>query len=71
MFTKHFRFDDIFLGLVALKSQIEPLHSEEFYFYKAPYLGPQSYKYILASHGYTDPNEMMKIWTEVRAVGYA
>ncbi|XP_058452773.1 beta-1,3-galactosyltransferase brn [Malaya genurostris] len=71
MYTKHFRFDDIYLGIVSLKAGIEPLHSEEFYFHKAPFLGPQSYKYVLASHGYDDPEELVKIWNEVRAAGYA
>ncbi|XP_055606570.1 beta-1,3-galactosyltransferase brn-like [Uranotaenia lowii] len=71
MYTKHFRFDDIYLGIVALKAGIEPLHSEEFYFHKAPFLGPQSYKYVLATHGYDDPEELVKIWNEVRAAGYA
>ncbi|ETN59830.1 beta-1,3-galactosyltransferase brn [Anopheles darlingi] len=71
MYTKHFRFDDIFLGIVAMKAGIEPLHSEEFYFHKAPYLGPQSYKYVLATHGYDDLTEMTKVWNEVRASGYA
>uniref|UniRef100_A0A8D8J3U7 Hexosyltransferase n=4 Tax=Culex pipiens TaxID=7175 RepID=A0A8D8J3U7_CULPI len=71
MYTKHFRFDDIYLGIVALKAGIEPLHSEEFYFHKAPFLGPQSYKYVLATHGYDSPEELVKIWNEVRAAGYA
>ncbi|EAT48595.1 AAEL000383-PA [Aedes aegypti] len=71
MYTKHFRFDDIYLGIVALKAGIEPLHSEEFYFHKAPFLGPQSYKYVLATHGYDDPEELVKTWNEVRAAGYA
>lgn len=66
-----FRFDDIFLGIVALKAKIQPLHSEEFYFYKATYKGPASYRYVLASHGYDNPDEMLKIWSEVRANGYA
>lgn len=66
-----FRFDDIFLGIVALKAQIEPLHSEEFYFHKASYNGPASYRYVLATHGYDDPDEMLKVWSEVRANGYA
>lgn len=65
------RFDDIFLGIVAMKAGIEPLHSEEFYFHKAPYLGPQSYKYVLATHGYDEPTELTKVWNEIRASGYA
>lgn len=65
------RFDDIFLGIVALKAQIEPLHSEEFYFYKATYNGPASYRYVLATHGFGDSDEMLRVWSEVRANGYA
>ncbi|XP_031630695.1 beta-1,3-galactosyltransferase brn [Contarinia nasturtii] len=71
MYTKHFRFDDIYLGIVALKANIEPLHSEEFYFYKANYIGPQSYRYVIATHGYDDPNEMLRVWTELKASGHA
>jgi beta-1,3-galactosyltransferase / beta-1,3-N-acetylglucosaminyltransferase len=70
-FKSFFRFDDIFLGIVAQKAQIEPLHSEEFYFYKAEYKSPASYRYVLATHGYDDPAEMLKVWSEVRANGYA
>lgn len=65
------RFDDIYLGIVALKANIEPLHSEEFYFYKANYIGPQSYRYVIATHGYDDPNEMLRVWTELKASGHA
>lgn len=66
-----FRFDDIYLGIVALKSEIEPLHSDEFYFYKAEYTDPQSYKYVVASHGYDKSDDMIRIWTQQRANGYA
>uniref|UniRef100_A0A336LJU9 Hexosyltransferase n=1 Tax=Culicoides sonorensis TaxID=179676 RepID=A0A336LJU9_CULSO len=71
LYTKHFRFDDIFLGLVAMKAHIEPLHSNHFYFHKAPYSEPASYKYVIASHGFSDPKEMFKIWNDVRSAGYA
>ncbi|CAD7088551.1 unnamed protein product [Hermetia illucens] len=71
MFTKHFRFDDIYLGIVALKARIEPLHCKEFYFHKAPYTGPQSYRYVVASHGYDNSEELIKVWTEARAAGHA
>lgn len=71
MYTKHFRFDDVYLGLVALKAKITPIHNEEFYFYKASYAGPHSYRYVIASHGYDDMAEMTKIWNECRAAGHA
>uniref|UniRef100_A0A1L8E1B6 Hexosyltransferase n=1 Tax=Nyssomyia neivai TaxID=330878 RepID=A0A1L8E1B6_9DIPT len=71
MFTKHFRFDDIYLGIVALKTNIEPLHSEEFYFQKLTYSGPHSYRYTIASHGYDNPDELAKVWAEIKAAGHA
>lgn len=64
-------FDDIFLGIVALKAGIEPLHCEEFYFHKAQFHGAHSYRYLIASHGYGDPEEMTRVWTESRAAGNA
>lgn len=70
-FDFRFRFDDIYLGIVALKANIEPLHSEEFYFYKHTYIGPQSYRYVIGCHGYDNPNEMLRIWTELKASGHA
>lgn len=65
------RFDDIFLGIVAHKAGIELVHNEEFHFYRKSYTGPASYRYVLASHGYDEPDEMVRIWSEVRANGYA
>ncbi|XP_011865744.1 PREDICTED: beta-1,3-galactosyltransferase brn [Vollenhovia emeryi] len=69
-YTKHFRFDDIFLGLVAKKADIVPFHCEEFHFYKKAYT-KYSYKYVITSHGYEDPNELLQIWNEQKALGNA
>lgn len=54
-----------------MKANIEPLHSEEFYFYKANYVATHSYRYVLATHGYDDPVEMIRVWSELRAAGHA
>lgn len=69
-YTKHFRFDDIFLGLVAKKADIVPFHCEEFHFYKKPYT-KHSYKYVITSHGYEDSNELLQVWNEQKAFGNA
>lgn len=69
-YTKHFKFDDIFLGLVAKKADIEPFHCEEFHFYKKDYT-KFNYKYVITSHGYGDPNELLQIWNEQKALGNA
>ncbi|XP_046607362.1 beta-1,3-galactosyltransferase brn [Neodiprion virginianus] len=69
-YTKHFRFDDIYLGLVAKKIDIEPFHCDDFHFYKKDYT-KYNYKYVIASHGYGDPNELLRVWNEQKALGYA
>jgi hypothetical protein len=69
-YTQHFRFDDIYVGLLAYKCKIEPFHCNEFYFGKLKY-DPQDYKYVVASHGYEDSKEMLTVWTEQRGLGQA
>ncbi|EZA56323.1 hypothetical protein DMN91_009612 [Ooceraea biroi] len=69
-YTKHFRFDDIFLGLVARKADIVPFHCEDFHFYKKAYT-KYGYKYVITSHGYDDPNELVQVWNEQKALGNA
>lgn len=70
LYTKHFRLDDIFLGLVAKKANIEPFHCEEFHFYKKDYT-KFNYKYVITSHGYGNPNELLYVWNEQKALGNA
>ncbi|RZF38003.1 hypothetical protein LSTR_LSTR006402 [Laodelphax striatellus] len=69
-FTKHFRFDDVYLGIVAKKMDVEPFHCPEFYFYKKNYI-KDDYKYVIASHGYDNPEELLAIWNEQRSSGNA
>lgn len=66
-YTKHFRFDDIYLGLLAFKANIEPLHCDEFYFYKKSY-SKFNYEYTIASHGYSNPEEMIHNWNEQKSL---
>ncbi|PSN50082.1 Beta-1 [Blattella germanica] len=69
-YTKHFRFDDIYLGLIAKKADIEPYHCSQFHFYKKEY-NVFSYRYVVASHGYDDPSELLKVWNEQKSAGNA
>ncbi|XP_014296824.1 beta-1,3-galactosyltransferase brn [Microplitis demolitor] len=69
-YTKHFKFDDIYLGLVAKKAGIEPFHCDEFHFYKKEYT-KYNYKYVITSHGYGDPAELMHVWNEQKSLGNA
>ncbi|KAG8201825.1 hypothetical protein JTE90_027305 [Oedothorax gibbosus] len=70
MFTKHFKFDDVYLGIVAKKCGISPLHNDNFYFWKKPY-SKETYSNVIASHGFSDPNELREVWEEQRSLGHA
>ncbi|XP_041978362.1 beta-1,3-galactosyltransferase brn-like isoform X1 [Aricia agestis] len=62
LFVKHFRFDDIYLGIVAKKAGVTPVHSNRFYFYKKKY-DKEGFKDVIASHGY-ESEELVKVWLE-------
>ncbi|KAH8289546.1 hypothetical protein KR054_007132 [Drosophila jambulina] len=66
-----FRFDDVYLGIVALKAAIPLQHCEDFRFYRLHYKGPDSYSAVIASHEFGDPAEMEKVWNECRSANYA
>ncbi|CAH1966012.1 unnamed protein product [Acanthoscelides obtectus] len=69
-YTKHFRFDDIYVGLLAYKTKIEPCHCSEFFFYNKAY-NKLNYQYTVASHGFKDPKELIHVWTEQKSLGNA
>ena len=69
-FVERFRFDDIYLGIVAKKIGLEPFHCLEFYFDRKPYRGA-NYQYVVASHGFSDPNELRRVWNQQKQAGNA
>lgn len=70
LYTKLFRFDDVFLGLAALKANIELLHCPHIYFEKK-YYSLEGYRDVMASHGYGDPSELISVWNEQKNAGQA
>ncbi|KAH8345055.1 beta-1,3-galactosyltransferase brn [Drosophila kikkawai] len=69
--TPLFRFDDVYLGIVALKAGIPLQHCEDFRFYRPKYKGPDSYSAVIASHEFADSAEMERVWNECRSANYA
>lgn len=67
LFVKHFRFDDIYLGIVAKKVGIVPTHCPNFHFYKKKY-SKEDYKDVIASHGYSNHEELIRVWNEQNSV---
>ena len=69
-FTQLFRFDDIWLGLIAQKADLEPFHCDEFHYYRKPY-SVRGYRYVVASHGFSEPTELQRVWTQQKEAGNA
>lgn len=69
-FVKRFRFDDVYLGLLAKKTEIEPFHCKQFHFYNKPY-SVKGYRYVVASHGYPNPSILEKVWNQQKEAGNA
>lgn len=69
-FTQLFRFDDIWLGLIAKKAGVRPFHCDEFHFDRKPY-SVRGYRYVVASHGYSDPAELERVWNKQKEAGNA
>ena len=70
-FVKLFKFDDVYLGIVAKKLNITPFHSDEFWFCrKLPY-NENDFRYTIASHGFNDATEMKMVWNHQKQAGNA
>ena len=69
-YTQMFRFDDIWLGLVGGKAELEPLHSDQFHF-QPPAYTVNKYKYVVASHGWGEPAELERVWNQQKQAGNA
>lgn len=67
-YTRHFRFDDIYLGIVAKKAGVVPLHSDRFRFWAQ---GTDLPPGLVASHGFGDPEELVRVWEQQKARGEA
>lgn len=70
LYVKHFRFDDVYVGILAKKMAITPLHLNDIHYWKEEY-DKRGYRYVIASHGYHDPQELLKVWHEQRSLGNA
>ncbi|XP_053607470.1 beta-1,3-galactosyltransferase brn [Plodia interpunctella] len=67
MFVKHFRFDDVYLGIVAKKLGIEVTHCPQIHFYNKKY-SKEGYKDVIAAHGFHDHDELLRVWREQNTI---
>ncbi|XP_022919096.1 beta-1,3-galactosyltransferase brn-like [Onthophagus taurus] len=69
-FVKFFRFDDVYLGIIAHKLGIIPHHTPYVTLFYEEY-SPEHYQFMIAVHGYDDSNKMEQIWNEQKELGNA
>ncbi|KAM7294201.1 beta-1,3-galactosyltransferase brn-like [Ixodes scapularis] len=69
-YTRQFRLDDVFLGIVARKVGLRPMHSDKFRDKNQPKL-PEDFVGIVAAHGVYDKYHMVQIWEQQKRLGHA
>ena len=70
-YVKPFRVDDVYLGMLAYKLEIDPYHNPQFWCCRKYPHNPQDYQYTVVSHEFSDPAELYNIWNQQREAGNA
>ncbi|XP_054157984.1 beta-1,3-galactosyltransferase brn-like [Oppia nitens] len=70
LYTKHFPFDDIYVGILAKKLSITAIHNENFHFWPFGY-SVDTYNDVIAAHGFSDPNQLIRVWNQQKSLGFA
>jgi beta-1,3-galactosyltransferase / beta-1,3-N-acetylglucosaminyltransferase len=61
---RKFKLDDIYMGILAYKLDIKPLHMDNVYYY-APTYFPSVYAHeVIGSHGFS-PEQIMSMWQQL------
>ena len=69
-FVKIFRFDDVYLGILAKKCGIKPYHSKYFWRFRAD-SSIEDLNFTIASHGFSNERELEDIWSKQKKFGNA
>lgn len=71
LYTKHFKYDDVYLGILAKKMEINLIpNNNHIHFDKLPY-DRIVYRDVIGSHGYHNPVELLQVWNEQKSLGNA
>jgi hypothetical protein len=70
-YVKHFRFDDIFVGLIAKKIDLQPQHNDRFLFWPPFSYQPEAFDNVIASHGFRDTDFLKQVWSDQKVRGSA
>ena len=69
-YVKKFRFDDIYLGIIAKKCGIIPYRSKSFWRHRGPFSGTNM-KSAIASHLFYERDKLEDIWLQQVKLGNA
>ena len=68
-FVKLFRFDDVYLGILAKECGIKLYHSGRFWRSRED-KNIDDLKYTIASHDFQDSKELENVWLRQKAYGH-
>ncbi len=69
-FVKRFRFEDVYLGLVARKVGVEATDFPGFYLHPNDFKN-EGFRDVIATHGFQDHEELRSVWSEQWTAGIA
>ncbi|XP_002415149.3 beta-1,3-galactosyltransferase brn-like [Ixodes scapularis] len=69
-YTRQFRLDDVFLGIVSRKIGLRPLHSDKFRDKNEPEF-PEDFVGLVAAHGFDDSARLVRVWERQKRLGNA
>ncbi|CAN7982109.1 unnamed protein product, partial [Ixodes pacificus] len=69
-FTPQFRFDDVFLAILANKMGLQPRHSDKFWYNRDP-MTEEDFVGAVAIHGFEDPVRLVQTWKHQSRLGQA
>ena len=69
-FVKRFRFDDVYLGIIAKKCGIKLYHSEYFWRFRQDST-IEDLNFTIASHEFSSSRELEHTWFEQTQLGHA
>ncbi|OWF43467.1 beta-1,3-galactosyltransferase brn-like [Mizuhopecten yessoensis] len=61
-FTKHFKFDDVFLAIIVYKLDVKPINLSGIHIIKRIPFEDEQFNTTIASHFYANPNDMRTAW---------
>lgn len=69
-YTRFFRFDDVFLGIVLHKLLTVPMHLSNVFSFNPITRSSPSYRQIISSHGYKSSRHLLQTWLDLNCTSF-